>query len=92
MNNSKQGFISTKMILIIIVILVAVLGGLYFLGAKNTPLTEEVKTAEETPENPETADWKTYRNKEYGFELRYPEDFNYYEEYDGVKGPMPTVL
>ena len=23
----------------------------------------------------ETADWKTYRNKEYGFEMKYPEDF-----------------
>lgn len=29
-----------------------------------------------TPEEVEVpADWKTYRNKEYGFEMRYPNDW-----------------
>jgi len=64
MNNLKQKFISTKIILIIIIVLVAGIGSLYFLGTKNTPLTEEVKIGEETPENPETAVRKTSTNAE----------------------------
>ncbi|MCX6759429.1 MAG: hypothetical protein NT012_02605 [Candidatus Nealsonbacteria bacterium] len=32
----------------------------------------------------ETADWKTYRNEEYGFEVRYPIDWEMQERGDGV--------
>lgn len=28
----------------------------------------------------ETTDWKTYRNEEYGFEIKYPNDWRFYEE------------
>ena len=34
---------------------------------------EEVKVEEEVTKN-ETADWKTYRNEEYRFEFKYPEE------------------
>ncbi len=38
--------------------------------------TGEVLERESDNEN-ETADWKTYKNKEYGFEVKYPKDWGY---------------
>lgn len=39
---------------------------------------EDMKSVLEQ-KNDETADWRTYRNEEYGFEVRYPNDSNKYE-------------
>lgn len=36
-----------------------------------SPAAEPAKSVED-----ETADWKTYRNEEYGFEFKYPKTFN----------------
>ncbi len=36
-----------------------------------SPVIEPAKQIED-----ETADWKTYKNKEYGFEFKYPKEFN----------------
>ena len=27
----------------------------------------------------DTSDWKVYQNEEYGFEMKYPEDFSFWE-------------
>lgn len=32
------------------------------------------------PREDETADWKTYRNEEYGFEIKYPNDLNLFSD------------
>ena len=61
--------------LLIVVILIAIVGGgiLWFAAKQEALLTEfpEIKIPED-----ETADWKTYRNEEHGFEIKYPTFFS----------------
>ncbi len=38
----------------------------------------------------EMADWKTYTNDKYGFELKYPSDWKYFEQGDAEKLNLPT--
>ena len=35
----------------------------------------------------DTSDWKVYQNKEYGFEMKYPEDFSFWEALNSPKIP-----
>jgi len=76
---------SKILILIIIIIITLVAGGFlayqYLLVPKEEVKVSEVKMLEEVkkPEEvtkDEIADWKTYKNEEYGFEIKYPKDWH----------------
>src|SRR3989344_1843663 len=66
--------------LIILVVLMFISGGFatwYFLNPPPEPEPENVAISQ--PD--QFADWKTYRNEEYGFEFRYPNIFEISEHY-----------
>ncbi|MFH1170109.1 MAG: hypothetical protein V1704_00915 [Candidatus Vogelbacteria bacterium] len=66
MKNNK-GF---SVIAIVVILAVLVVGG-YAVWQKQTTTSPSA-----LPEGEGTEDWKTYRNDEYGFEFKYPVDFN----------------
>ncbi len=61
---NQKGFIKD---LVIVILGVLVLGGGYFVFFKKT-----ANAPAETSSQTETANWKTYRSDEFGFELKYP--------------------
>jgi len=67
--------ISFPIAIIIIIVCAVLVGGIviwqYFGMPKGEEEISKGEVLEELPED-ETADWKVYRNKEYGFEVKYP--------------------
>jgi hypothetical protein len=63
---------------IIVILLIAVSLAIYFNWPKEEKLLEITIPKKETPEI--SANWKTYRNKEYGFEIKYPDDWEVVKE------------
>jgi len=67
-----------KYILIVLILAVIVGGGilsyLRYLNKEISSLSKfpEIKKPEKPKIEEETANWKTYRNEEYGFEIKYP--------------------
>ena len=90
-----------KYILIVIILAVVVGGGIlgyqyWWLPKEETKILEtkslRAKAAEVPPEGTaedETLNWKTYRNEEYGFEIKHPEDWTI-EEFS--KGKISFLL
>ena len=72
---SQKGF-SKVFIIIILAAIIAFAGVLVY--QRNQPPQEQAQPADET------ADWQTYRNEEYGFEVKYPNGCEFYEEGGGV--------
>jgi len=82
-----QGKTNWKYILIVLILAIIVGGGILgWIKMQEVAPAEfpEIKKPEKIEE--ETADWKTYRNEEYGFEIKYPRfllksDWNYETEH-----------
>lgn len=74
--NNQKGIASLLAVIIVIVVGVVVIGGVLAYQYLWAP-EEKVEVGEEAeaPKD-ETADWKVYRNEEYGFEVKYPETIN----------------
>jgi len=84
-----QGKTNIKYILIIVILAVIAGGGIlayqYWWLPKQETQPSEIKLPEKVKD--ETANWKTYRNKEYGFEVKYPKEWNI-----GVGDAMSDVI
>src|SRR4030042_1663331 len=92
MENEKNGWnkINWKNILIgvligAVLIIIVVIAFWYFTRPKGTTTSPTTtKTATPSAKNDETTGWKTYQDKDCGFQVKYPTDFNEYASEGGV--------
>lgn len=86
-NEIPQSKSKFKLILLIIILLILVGGVAYYFGTKQNALLSQnqQKVITPTPSPAEasakvsdpTANWKTYTSNNYGFEIKYPSDWNH---------------
>lgn len=83
--------IPTPIAIIVVVLCVIIVGG--FIAWQYFGIPEEgEKISEEITLEDETADWKTYRNEEYGFEMKYPKSWYVYTPEQGPPGLAISMI
>ena len=71
-NKTKQKGFST--ILVVAIVLVVIAGGVLVWQYWPEQPAEQGQPETEQPASDETADWQTYRNENWGYEIQYPEE------------------
>ena len=66
--------------------------GLGFSSCMNDPIFNQILSTFQFIKEDETANWKTYGNEEYGFEVKYPDQFSVTETYISEKPPSGISL
>lgn len=69
-----KGKTNWKYLLIIVILFLIVIGETFYLIKQETKIPETQLPTKAIQD--ETANWKTYRNEKYGFEIKYPEKLN----------------
>ena len=100
MNLVKLKNMSKTSIIVLVVAVIALAGVVVWQGlvqpkpSSALPETNQPAVNQEQQNQDETAGWKTYRNEEYGFEIKYPPDWQFVE-YPAInsvgfgKNPVP---
>jgi len=75
---TRKGKTNWKYILIIVILALIVIGETFYLVREEEKISE-IKFPEKVVKD-ETLNWKTYRNEEYGFEIKYPTNWSVKKE------------
>lgn len=87
---AKKGFPKWILIVLIVIFVLAVGAGAYFLGqqsVKNSPGKTQFMTQKSSPIPDATANWKTYTNSDFGFNLKYPTDWKVTTAFNPTQSP-----
>lgn len=86
--NKNKGFIGIGLIIAIVLGIAVVGGGAYYLGKNKgeNNIIKENPIDNLSPKDVSIANWKTYTNKEYGFELKYPNDWKFSTSFSNADG------
>ena len=76
-NNSVQQKPPYNYTFLIVLTILLILTGVFGIWYFSNPLPTEEADGSTSLTTSKFADWKTYRNEEYGFEIKYPSEFTY---------------